>query len=157
MSGNRGPSAVVVLADQRIVAHQVDVVVDHDDVALRIVRIHAAAGVGDDQQFGAEGPHHADRESDLPLGIALIGVEAALHRHHRQPLQHAADKLAGMADRSGTRKVRNRGVIEGCLGLDLAGHAAEARAKDDSGMGSAAPMAADYIGSLGDLCRLALA
>ena len=55
-------------------------------------------------------------------------------------------------DGRGPRKMRNRGVIEGRLGLDLAGKAAQPGAKNDPGMGLAAPMGVDYVGSLGDLC-----
>ncbi len=117
----------------------------------RIERIHAAAGVGDDQQFGAQGPHHADRKGDLPLRVALVGVEPALHRHHRHALQHAADELAGVADGSGLREVRDRGVIERGLGLDLAGEAAQAGAQNDPGIGPVAPMGMDDVGGLGDL------
>ena len=115
------------------------------------MRIHAAAGVRDDQQLGAQGPHHADRKGDLPLRIALVGVEAAFHRHDRHALQRAADELARVADGGGPRKVRNRGVVERRLGLDLAGEASQAGAQDDSGMGLPAPMGVDHVGGLGDL------
>ena len=38
MSGKRGPEAVVVLADERIVADQIDVVLDDHQVALGVLR-----------------------------------------------------------------------------------------------------------------------
>ena len=49
--GEPRPEGVVVEANQRIAVHQVDVVLDHDDVAGGVVRIHPPASVRDDQQF----------------------------------------------------------------------------------------------------------
>ena len=52
--GEPRAEAVVVDADQRVVAHQIDVVVDDHHVAGAVVRIHAADGLRDDQQLRAQ-------------------------------------------------------------------------------------------------------
>ena len=151
MSGKRGPRLSSFTPIKRVVAHQVDVVVDHHDVAQRVERIDAAAGVGNHQQLGPQGPHHADGKGDLPLRVALVGVKSALHGHHRHALQQAADELARVADRRGPREVRDGGVVERRLGLDLAGHAAQAGAQHDPRIGLLAPMGVNDVGGLGDL------
>ena len=62
MSGNRGTEPFVVGADQRVVADQVDVIVDHHQRALRKAGIDAAGGVGQHQRLHAEQAERADRE-----------------------------------------------------------------------------------------------
>src|SRR5262249_13142286 len=57
--------AVVVLADERVVAHQVDVVLDQHQVALGVLRVHAAAGVADNERVAAQGFHDTHRQRDL--------------------------------------------------------------------------------------------
>ena len=52
---------------------------------LAYMRVHAAAGVGDDQQLGPQRLHHAHRQRDLLHAVAFVGVKAALHRHHAAP------------------------------------------------------------------------
>src|SRR5207248_2304769 len=47
--GKAVAEAVVVGANERVVAEQVDVIFDQHDVAARPLRIHAAAGIADDQ------------------------------------------------------------------------------------------------------------
>ena len=76
--GEARTEAVVVPADERVVAEEVDVVLDDHDVALAELRVHAAAGVADDQHFTAQGLHDADRKGDLLERVALVEVEPAL-------------------------------------------------------------------------------
>ena len=71
---------VVVDAHQRVVAHQVDLVVDDHDVAGAVHRVQAADGLRDDQQLRAEPLHHADRQRDLLERVAFVLMEAAFHR-----------------------------------------------------------------------------
>ena len=73
-----GTESFVVGADQGIQAHQVDVVLDDDQVALDAQRIQSSRGVGDDQELAAQLAHHADRECHLPGRIALVQMETAL-------------------------------------------------------------------------------
>ena len=117
--GEARAEAVVVDADQRVVAQQVDVVVDQHDVAALVVRVHAAAGVADDEQLRAQGLHHAHGQRDLLERIALVHVEAAFHRHDGQAGELAADQPAAMAGGRAAREVRNRLVLERGLFLDV--------------------------------------
>ena len=82
---------------------QVDVVLDEHDVALGVLRIHAAAGVADDQHLAAQRLHDAHRQGDLLERIAFVEVEAPLHRHDGLAGQLAADQPAGVR---GDRRVR---------------------------------------------------
>ena len=84
--------AVVVGADERVVAHEVDVVLDDHQVALGELRVHAAAGVADDQALAAQRLHHPHRQRDLLKRIALVKVETAFHRHDGLAGQPAADE-----------------------------------------------------------------
>src|SRR5262249_7792431 len=72
--GEARAEAVVVPADQRVGAHEVDVVLDDHDVALAELRIHTAAGIADDEYFAPQRLHHADRKGDLLERIALVEV-----------------------------------------------------------------------------------
>ena len=56
------PEAIVIGADERVVAEEVDVVLDDHQVALGPLRVHAAAGVADDEHVAAHCLHDADRE-----------------------------------------------------------------------------------------------
>ena len=81
--GEPGAEAVVVGADQRVDAQQVDVVLDDHQIALGVLRVQPAAGVGDDQQLAAQLLHHPDRERHLGGRVAFVEVEPAFHRDHR--------------------------------------------------------------------------
>ena len=78
--GESGAEPIVVGADQRVQAHQVDVVLDDDQVALLVERIQPAGGVGDDQEPAAQLLHHPDRKGHLPGRVALVEVEPPFHR-----------------------------------------------------------------------------
>ena len=92
--GKARAEAIVVLADERIVAHEVDVVLDQHDVALGPLRVHAAAGVADDQDVAAHRLHDADGEGDLLEGVAFVEMEAPFHRHDRLAAERAAHQPA---------------------------------------------------------------
>ena len=85
---------LIVDSDQRVVADQVDVILDHHQIARAVLRIHTAAGIGHDQQLGTESLEHPNRERDLLQRIALVRMLATLHDHHRNPLEQPADELA---------------------------------------------------------------
>ena len=96
-------------------------------------------------------PHHPNREGNLPLRIAFIGVKAALHGHDRHALQHAADELTRVAHRGRPRKVGNGRVVERRFGLDLPGDASQSGAQDNAGKGALSPVGMDHLRGLGDL------
>jgi hypothetical protein len=124
--------AVVVRAHERVVAEQVDVVAQKHEVAGRPERIHPAAGIRYDERPGAERVHHPHREGHLLKVVALVAVEAALHRDHRAAAQPAQEEPAGMALDGGERKARNLRVAYGGVYGDLAREPAEARPQDEA-------------------------
>ena len=97
---------VVVDAHQRVVAHEVDVVVDDHHVAGAVVRVHAADGLRDDEQLRAEPLHHAHRQRDLLERVAFVLMEAAFHRHDGHAFEPAADEPAAVAGGRRLREVR---------------------------------------------------
>ena len=106
--GEPRAEAVVVDADQRVVAHQVDVVVDHHDVAAG-----GSSGFMPPQALETTSSF-APRAFITRTGsviclqrIALVHVEAAFHRHDRQAAELAAHQPAAMAGRRAIGKVRN--------------------------------------------------
>ena len=128
--GESGAEPLVVGADQRVQPHQVDVVLDDDQVALAAERVQSARGVGDDQELAAELLHHPDRERDLPGRIALVQVKPPLHRHDRVAGQLAADQLPLVALDGRLGEKGDFGVGDRRLGLDLAGQCTQAGAQD---------------------------
>ncbi len=149
--GEAGPQRIVVHADQRVAEHQVDVVLDDHDVPLGELRVHPAAGVGDDQKLGPQGLHHAHREGDLPVRVALVGMETPLHGHHGDPLHLAAQQPPGVGDRRRAGEMGDRFVLERGLGVDLPGQTAEAGPQDDPGVRPPLPVLADRGDGLLDL------
>ena len=60
---------------ERILAHQVDMVVDHHERARGKSCVHAAGRIGQDQVLHTQQPEHADRERDrLQLWLQLSVV-----------------------------------------------------------------------------------
>ncbi len=52
---------------------------DGDDGSLAVAGVDASGGVGDDESLDAEETEDAGGEGDLRHGVALVGVDAALH------------------------------------------------------------------------------
>jgi len=80
MSGNRTPKSLVVEADERIAADEVDVVVDDHQRTLQEAGVHTTGRVGQDQGLHAEQAEHADREGDGAEVVALVGVTPTRQR-----------------------------------------------------------------------------
>ena len=76
--GKSGAEPVVVGADQGVQAHQVDVVLDDDQVALVEQRIQPAGGVGDDQAAGSPAPSSPGSERSPARANNLRKGETAL-------------------------------------------------------------------------------
>jgi len=72
-----GPEPIVVEADQRIVAHQVDVIVDHHQGAARAIRRNAAGGIREDHPRHAQPAERAHRECHGLHVVAFVVMDAA--------------------------------------------------------------------------------
>src|SRR4029077_2955652 len=77
--GKARAEAVVVGADERIGALQVDVVGEDDERALLVVGVDAAGSVGEDGGANSQAAEDADREDDFVRRVTFVGVHAALH------------------------------------------------------------------------------
>ena len=125
---------------------EVDVVGDGDDGALREVGADAAGGVGDDEGLATEEAEDASGEGDLVHGVALVGVDAALHDGYGDASYVAQDEVAGVTDDGGLGEVRDIGIGDACGGFNVGGEVAEARAEDDADSGKERGFAADVFG-----------
>ena len=105
---------------------------DGDEVALLVVGVDAAGGVGDDESLAAEEAEDAGGEGDLGEGVALVGVDAALHDGDGNSGDGAEDEVAGVALDGGAGEVGDLGVGDADGILDLGGEVAEAGAEDDA-------------------------
>ena len=107
---------------------EVDVVGDGDQGALGVGGVDAAGGVGDDEGGAAEQAEDAGGEGDLGHGIALVGVDSALHDGDRDSGGGAAnrsqDELAGVTDYGGEGPVGDVSVGDDGGVLDVVGEVA---------------------------------
>ena len=103
---------------------------DQTDIPHPEIEVHTAAGIGNHQLVAAQQPQHPQGEADLLKGIALIGMETALH--HRNPLagQGAEHQLALMAGSRGNGESRNFLVGNHNGVLCQIGHIAQAGAQN---------------------------
>ena len=95
-----GSKSAVIGASERVLtgeAGEVDVVLDHHDVAHGEHVVEAAARVGGDQLLDADELHHPHGHGGLPEGVALVGVEPALHDQHRDVVQETQQKTTNVA------------------------------------------------------------
>ena len=84
--GKSRTESIVIRANERVVAYEIDVIVDHHQRALRKAGVHAAGGVGQNQCLHAEEPEGADREGDGFQVVSLVDVRAARQRRDRASL-----------------------------------------------------------------------
>ena len=94
-----------VLAAQRVLREEVDVVGDDHQVANLEGGVHAAGGVADEERLDAQFVHHPDREGDFLHRVALVVVEAALHGHDVNSAQFAEDQHAAVSFNGGHGEV----------------------------------------------------
>ena len=151
MSGKRRPKRSSFGADQRVVAHQVDVIVDHHQRAARAVRRNAAGGVGQDDARHAEPSQRAHREGHGLHVVAFVVMDAARQRQHALARDGAADQLAGVADHARRRPVRNVAVRNGERAAEVIREVAEARSEHDGDVRAAALVLAQPLGRFGRL------
>ena len=105
-----GGEAGFVGAEGGVGSGEVDVVGDGDERALLVAGVDAAGGVGDDEGFAAEEAEDAGGEGDLGEGVALVGVDAALHDGDGDAGDGAEDEVAGVAFDGGAGEVGDLGV-----------------------------------------------
>ncbi len=80
-----------VLAAQRVLREEVDMVGDNHEVANLEGRVHAAGSVGDEEGLDAQLVHHSDGEGHLLHVIAFVVMEASLHSQNVHASEFAED------------------------------------------------------------------
>ena len=146
--GKSRSEPVVVDADERVVSHEIDMVVDDHHVATPVEGIHAADGAGDHEQFGPHRLEDANGEGDRLEWISLVHMEATFHGQDRQAFEFTADEAAAVTGGSGAREVGNVVVIDRCLDIDLFDQPAQSRTEDHSGMRRVIPLRANCAACL---------
>ena len=123
---------------------------DGDERALPVAGVDAAGGVGDDEGFAADEAEDAGGEGDLGEGVALVGVDAALHDGDRDSGDGAENEVAGVAFYGRAGEVGDLGVGDARGASDVVGEVAEAGAEDDADVGFQVRRGADVVsGGLG--------
>ena len=80
---------LVVRADERVVADQVDVIVDHHQRPAREPGVDPARGVGQDQRLHPQHAEHPDAERHRLQIVSFVCVRTAGKRGHAAPVQRA--------------------------------------------------------------------
>src|SRR4026207_802831 len=99
--------SVVVRPNQGIVAKQIDVIFDDHDVPLRILGVHAAARVADDERIATEGLHDANGNRDRLKRLAVIKVKTAFHGNDAFAAERSAYQPTSVGLNGGRREMRN--------------------------------------------------
>ena len=123
---------VVVRADQRIIAHEIDVVLDHHEIALAILRVHAAGCSGDHQRLHSQRTQHPQRQGDLLHRVPFVIVEPAGERGHGLAGQLADDEFPGVGVDGRLREVGNFSVGDDDFLANLRGQFAQPGAENNA-------------------------
>ena len=101
-----------VLAAQRVLGEEIDVVGDDHEVANLEGGVHATGSIGDEERLDAQFVHDADGERHLLHVVALVVVESALHGHDVDAPEFAEDELAAMSFDGGNGEVGDFAIGE---------------------------------------------
>ena len=96
-----------VLATQRMLREEVDMVGDNHQVADAECGVHTASGIADKECLDTQFVHHTDRERHFFHRVSLVEMEAALHGQNVDATEFAEDQFAAVALDGGYREVRN--------------------------------------------------
>ena len=100
----------VVRPAQRVGAHEVDVVVDHHEVARLERGVEAAARVGEDHSPHAPRTQDADRKRDRLHVVALVVMKPSAHDGDILRGERADHELSGVTGRGAAPKSRDVAV-----------------------------------------------
>ena len=86
-----------VLATQRMLGEEVDVVGDNHQVANLKGGVHASGRIADEEGLDAQLVHDPYGECHFLHGVALVVVETALHGHDIHPTELTENQLSAMS------------------------------------------------------------
>ena len=133
--GEARAQLIQVLADERVVGLQVDVVLNQHQVRELIVGMEAAGGVADEELPDTQQLQHPHGHHHLLHTVAFVVVKAALQHGHPLPTEPAQQQAPGVAFDGGSREMRDVGVADFVLHLYFAGQRPQAGAQDDARFG----------------------
>jgi len=86
-----------VLATQRMLGEEIDMVGNHHQVANLETGVHATSSIRDKERLDAQFVHHTDRECYLFHRVSLVEMETPFHRHDIHAAKLAKNQFAAMA------------------------------------------------------------
>ena len=95
-----------VLAAQRVLGEEVDMVGDNHQVTHMERLVHATGGIADEECLDAQLVHDTYGERHFLHRVALVEVETSLHSKDIYPTQLSEDQLSTMSFHGGYREVR---------------------------------------------------
>ena len=131
--GEARAEPLVVGPLERVVAEQVQVVLDPHQVARLVLGVDAARGVGEEEQPRPQERQHPRAEGHVGGAPPLVAVHAPLQRGHRErPLRRGEvphHQPPGVALHPRDGELGDAGVGDGHRALEAGGEAAQARAE----------------------------
>ena len=94
-----------VLAAERVLREEIDVVGYNHEVANFELRIHAPCSITDEERLDAQFIHDANGERYFLHGVALIVMETSFHGHDVDAGKFSEDEFAGMSFNSRNREI----------------------------------------------------
>lgn len=102
--------SVIVLALERVLPKQVEVIAHEHQIAGLVGRVDAARGVGEDDRATAKTDQGAHRMHEVRHGVTLVRVAAALEGDDRLFSDRSAPEHSGVSCDSRDQEVRDLGV-----------------------------------------------
>src|SRR5437870_3240016 len=149
--GESRAKPIIVRTDERVGPHQVDVIVDDHQRALREAGIHASGRVGENHRPDAEQAERADGERHRRPAMAFVHVAAAGQRRNRAAAHRSDDELAVVTDDARDGPVRKVPVRHRHRVGERSGEIAEARTEHDSDLRNVADLRSNGVCSFFDL------
>ena len=96
-----------VLATQRMLGEEIDMVGDDHHVTNMELRVHAAGGIADKERLNAQLIHHTHRKGNLLHRVTLIEMETAIHSDDIHSTELTEDEFPRMSLYRRHREIRN--------------------------------------------------
>ena len=99
--------ALVVGADQRIAALQVDVIFQHYQAALLELQIDSARSIGEQHCLDSQARKHAHRKCHPYQGMSFVIMDASLHGRDWNFTHFSHHQIPGVPLSAGPGEIRN--------------------------------------------------
>ena len=92
-----------IRSDKRI-RKMADMISDDHKVSYLEIKVHSTCRIRNEEVLNTQNLHHSDRQSNKLHRIALIIMEASLHRNHELASKLTCNEISLMSDCCGYRK-----------------------------------------------------